>query len=54
MVGLPADKERMPLILKHNDYHSKLAEMLDCDTYRWLTRDSTKSEEDWPSCTFST
>ena len=36
VVILPADIENSTVILSQDDYHYQLAEMLDCDSYRWL------------------
>ena len=48
---LPAGKGNATDILTQDNYHSKLAEMLDCDTYRWQKKDPTKAQENRTICT---
>ena len=41
----PADQGNVTVILTHEDYHSKHAEMMDCNTHILLNNDPTRSQE---------
>ena len=45
VVILPADKGNSTVLMNSSGYHSKLAGMLDCDTYSVMAKDPTKTQE---------
>ena len=45
IVIVPADKGSSTVVLKREDYHSKLSKMLESGTYKQLKKDPTVTQE---------